>query len=313
MADEKPIAQREEWADVVPLPQDDGPAKICAIAYLPDFEESMNYFRAIVQRDERSERALWLTERVIDGNAANYTAWYYRAKCLEDLGKDPREELKFVEELAFDNAKNYQVWHHRRLMVERLGDAADGAAELQFTTEILDADDDSKNYHAWAHRQWVLKRFKLWEGELEYIEQLLAKDQRNNSAWNQRYFVVSNTSRREDGSFDRAVVEREIEFAFKYIARSPNNQSPWNYLRGFMKPLTAFPSIVERCEEMSKKYILCAHVFSLLVDVYESEGTAESLQKGIDTCGQLIERADIMRCKYWAYRKEQLEKKVAAL
>ena len=35
-------------------------------------------------------------------------------------------------------------------MVERLD--TDGRDELQFTTEILDADDDAKNYHAWAHR-----------------------------------------------------------------------------------------------------------------------------------------------------------------
>jgi hypothetical protein len=33
--------------------------------------------------------------------------------------------------------------------------------------------EDSKNYHAWAHRQWVLKEFNLWEGELDYIHQLL--------------------------------------------------------------------------------------------------------------------------------------------
>jgi hypothetical protein len=33
--------------------------------------------------------------------------------------------------------------------------------------------EDSKNYHAWAHRQWVLKEFNLWEGELDYLHQLL--------------------------------------------------------------------------------------------------------------------------------------------
>lgn len=63
------------WADIVPIEQDDGPDPVCPIAYTPAFKETMDYFRAILHKDERSARALELTRHVIDINPANYTAW----------------------------------------------------------------------------------------------------------------------------------------------------------------------------------------------------------------------------------------------
>ena len=58
-------------------------------------------------------------------------------------------------------------------------------------------------------RQWVLLEFGLWEGELEYVSRLITDDIRNNSAWNQRYFVVTNTS-----GFTDDVIAREIALVF---------------------------------------------------------------------------------------------------
>ena len=53
-------------------------------------------------------------------------------------------------------------------------------------------DVDNKNYHAWAHRQWAITHFGLWEGELEFTDAMIKEDLRNNSAWNQRWFIVHN-------------------------------------------------------------------------------------------------------------------------
>lgn len=51
------------------------------------------------------------------------------------------------------------------------------------------------------------QEYKLWDNELEFVETLLEEDVRNNSAWNQRHFVISQTT----GFSDPVVVEREIQ------------------------------------------------------------------------------------------------------
>lgn len=300
MADTKYIAfsNREEYKDITPIPQDDGPFPVCPIAYSPQFVDTMNYFRALLQKDEHSERALKITEEVIDLNAANYTAWHFRRLILKTLTKDLNSELAYVEEMAKDNPKNYQIWYHRRWLVEQLKDAS---KELKFTEEILE--EDAKNYHAWSHRQWVLKQFKLWDKELEFINELLTKDVRNNSAWNQRYFVLCHTT-----DMSKAVKESEIAYAIERIKKAPSNESAWNYLTGIVKghKFSDFPSIEAFCKEHESKWILCTPLFSALVDICEEAGGEENLGKAKKYCDEL-EKMDEIHSKLWVWRKKQLK------
>ena len=68
-----PLSQRPEYADVKPVPQNDGPNSIVPISYTDEFRETMDYFRAIYVADERSLQALQLTTEAIKLNPGNYT------------------------------------------------------------------------------------------------------------------------------------------------------------------------------------------------------------------------------------------------
>lgn len=312
----------EAWRGVDRVPQDDGPRPVVPIAYSREFVETMDFFRAVVRADERSERALKLTELVIDQNAANYTAWHFRRLCLEALQKDLGRELRFCAEVAqMAGSKNYQLWWHRRVVVGwLLGEdpkafpayaptvaerEAGARAELQYTEEVLR--EDAKNYHPWAFRKWVLHTFGVWDGELAYVDALLDSDVRNNSAYAHRFYVVESSP----AGFDAAAVTREAAYAADRIGRAPHNESAWNYYRGVLARDAATDehrAEAERfCLEQRRANPTCAPAWAALVDFDAASGDPTRADRAREACRELAATVDPVRREYWKMREAQIE------
>lgn len=304
-----------QWADITPIPTDEGgPNPLAAIAYPEEYGELMSYLRAIMAKCEYSERVLELTEDLIDMNPAHYTVWLYRAKVLFHINYDLQKELEWLNETALQHQKNYQIWHHRNLIVDKL-DSVHG--EQEFVEKMFEA--DGKNYHVWSYRQWLVRRFNLWEGqgELEFTERMMARDIRNNSAWNHRWYVVNGRENEGiPGITDAAIRAREIKFAQDAIAKAPQNQSPWNYLRGIVRKsgggggdglkLSSLKSFAEEYANLSKpEGIRSSHALDLLADVLAEEKDGQ--QQAKEALDLLATRYDPIRKNYWEYRKSLLE------
>ncbi|KAF2262543.1 protein prenylyltransferase [Lojkania enalia] len=290
-----------EWADIEPIAQEDGgPHPLAAIAYTDEYSEAMGFLRAVMVNNEYSERVLGLTEHIIKMNAAHYTVWLYRAKVLEQLGADLRREIAWLNPTALKHLKNYQIWNHRQTIIDKLGSPE---GESEFISTMLEQ--DSKNYHVWSYRQWLVQRFDLYtDEELKWTENMIEEDVRNNSAWNHRFYLV--VGKKDGQAVPEDAVQRELEYAKAAIRKAPQNQSPWNYLRGILRhnklPIAMIKGFALEFADVEKPDdVYSSHALDTLVDIYaEEEDKKEEAKKALEL---LATRYDPIRKQYWNYRK----------
>mmetsp|Transcript_44980 Transcript_44980/g.75047 ORF Transcript_44980/g.75047 Transcript_44980/m.75047 type:complete len:324 (-) Transcript_44980:71-1042(-) len=302
-----PYRERPDWADVTPIPQEEGPNPVVAIGYSDEFVDVMDYFRGIVASGEKSQRAIDITHEVIARNGASCTGWHWRWLCLQSTDANLLKELEYCDHLSTRYTKNYQLWYHRRLIVESIGISV-AQREIKYLDGLLV--DDSKNYHMWSHRQWLVRTYGLWDEDLALVNSLIRIDLRNNSAWNERYFIMTRGG--TDMAHLLAAAGNEREYTSTYIEKAPDNESAWTYARALpsdpamgVSPIAVLVPLATNILEAHSHNV---HALSLMAEAAveqiamaaHSKEQEQAALLAISYYKKLIE-VDPMRVRYWAW------------
>lgn len=281
--------------------------------------------------EEYSPRCLRLTGLVINMNAAHYTAWLYRFDLIKQLKLLLFDEIMWLNKLSLENIKNYQIWHHRQLLLDHYYPTPIGymeneeqtisdfaKAERVFMTVMLKL--DTKNYHVWSYRQAMVRKLSQFNiAELVDTQNFIEEDIRNNSAWAHRFFLIfSNPAHSNlavqpsepDPNVPVDIIDKEINYAQGKILLAPQNQSPWNYIRGVLvKGGRKFSTIgkfaesfVDGLGEVDEK-VHSSHALELLSEVYVEKGDFIMAKLCLN---HLAEKWDPVREGYWKYRESLL-------
>jgi len=180
---------------------------------------------------------------------------------------------------------------------------------------------DGKNYHVWSYRQYLCWKLDMFnETELRSIEDLLRRDVRNNSAWSHRFFVVfsdpkyatrGSKATEHDPKIPDGVLKREIEFAEAATFEAPQNQSPWNYLRGVLRKggrklgsLEWFAGEFVKIGEGEEEDVKSSHALDLLADIWAEKGENVKADKALRLLGDKYDR---VRKNYWDWKRTELQ------
>lgn len=280
-------------------------------------------------KKEYSPRCLRLTQHIISINPAHYTVWLYRFSIVQALKIPISEEIDWLNEVSLNNLKNYQIWHHRRLVMdhyvptiqsspEKVADLA--KSEQQFLEQILA--EDTKNYHVWSYRQYMVPKLGIFgESEIAAADELIDEDVRNNSAWSHRFFTVfsdpahttpGSLSTEHDPEVPADVIDREVDYAQAKILLAPQNQSPWNYLRGVLvkggRAVNSVEAFVDQFVQdlgvEEKEKVTSTHGLELLAEIYAEKGETDKADLALRRLG---EKWDRIRLGYWQWRRQMLK------
>ena len=140
---------------------------------------------------------------------------------------------------------------------------------------------------------------------MEFTQELLSDDIRNNSAWNQRWYVLSETRNLAE---DKEICESEIGFALKSLDTVVGNESAYAYLRAIVSAskngkFSDFPTLESKVSKLleTKTGSECAPLLALQVDILLEKGKTSQASS---LCDLLSTKVDKIRAKYRAFYKK---------
>lgn len=100
------------------------------------------------------------------------------------------------------------------------------------------------------------------------------------------------------------IIENEVAFAIENILKVPENESPWNYLRGVLAGvgLNKFPEKTKVFENVTS-----VHCFSFRIDAMEELLRDQDMkdqmvvQKILELVEKLSTEMDVIRSQYWLF------------
>jgi len=123
----------------------------------------------------------------------------------------------------------------------------------------------------------------LWLVILFTVHKLVLEDPRNNSAWNQRWFV---SHRGAQQALDAEQVRKEADYAINGAKLDPYNESPWRYLIAIFREEPSLTAEYEKKAVAVRQVLVdadrdpdgCANLTSARIDMLEMLGDEESLK-----------------------------------
>ena len=164
---------------------------------------------------------------------------------------------------------------------------------------------------------------------------MIQEDPRNNSAWNQRWYVCHRGGSVPVLSLE--VAKREGDYAINEGAHlDPYNESPWRYLIGILKEqyravttttttgisdeTKTIMALLDEYEEKAcqQRQVIekagkdpngCSSLTSARIDILEFKGDRASLEKAMELASGLATEHDPIRRKYWLLRVDEMKQK----